>query len=327
MAEKEKAPAVVSGQEPKQEGSDIIPSPPKEANYVRFPLACLHSEFPLEEIPPDYARRIFQRCLAWHIVATKADPALFGDMVDDVSQIEALASEVATTFGKQCGLLPNALFRSAMNEWEYRKFSILAALYAAIGTYDYRIVTREKILAGSVGFSNARERQANGSTFEPISVSKLRSMLDHLVSVSLIVRSRYNGRTTAYGRVKPQANLGDKIKARRDKIAKKKDADFWTNFEKSLRDSPLDTTRPARSEPQTPRETSDQRDERLRNESLEREARAEAHRLSLYPPRPKPPAEPPATSSAVTPKVKADPPTPEEIELRRQQLLRLVGEK
>ena len=129
MAKKEAAGA--SNTKRQGDGTSIIPAEsqtPKEATYVSFPLACLRSDFPLEEIPPADARRIFQRCLAWHIVATKVEPRFFSDLIDDVSAIEALAAEVATTYGKQRSLFPTALFRSAINDWPYRKFAILAAV-------------------------------------------------------------------------------------------------------------------------------------------------------------------------------------------------------
>jgi hypothetical protein len=312
----QKKPAVASGQASKDGCTNIIAEDlqaPKEATYVSFPLACLRSDYPLEEIPPADARRIFQRCLAWHIVATKVEPRFFSDLIDDVSAIEALAAEVATNYGKQRSLFPTALFRSAMNDWPYRKFAILAALYASIGQYDYRVVVRDKITAGSIGFSHQREREAFGSTFEPITVSKLRTTLEQLQASRLIASAKYNGRTTAYGRAKPDISLADKIKKR------KYDRDIFSM--KFLKDSfvePSEQSKPAA--PAVPKETSDERDARLARESFAREEASRRRNLRLYPAK----KEPPTTEVAKPPK---EPPTPEEVEARRQQIMRLASEK
>ena len=312
----QKKPAVASGQASKDGCTGIIAEDsqtPKEATYVSFPLACLRSDYPLEEIPPADARRIFQRCLAWHIVATKVEPRFFSDLIDDVSAIEALAAEVATNYGKQRSLFPTALFRSAMNDWPYRKFAILAALYASIGQYDYRVVIRDKITAGSVGFSNQKERGAFGSTFEPITISKLRTTLEQLQTSRLIASAKYNGRTTAYGRVKPDISLADKIRKR------KYDRDIFSM--KFLKDSFVEPSeQPKPSAPSVPKETSDERDARLARESFAREEASQRRNLRLYPAK----KEPPTTEVAKPPK---EPPTPEEIEARRQQIMRLASEK
>ena len=299
------------------DGNSIIPvesQTPKEATYVSFPLACLRSDYPLEEIPPADARRIFQRCLAWHIVNTKIDPMLFGELIDDVSAIETLAAEVATNYGKQRSLFPTALFRSAMNDWPYRKFAILAALYASIGQYDYRVVVRDKITAGSIGFSHQREREAFGSTFEPITVSKLRTTLEQLQASRLIASAKYNGRTTAYGRVKPDISLADKIKKRKYD----RDGFFSMKFLKESFAESSEQSKPAA--PAVPKETSDERDARLARESFAREEASQRRNLRLYPAK----KEPPTTEVAKPPK---EPPTPEEIEARRQQIMRLASEK
>lgn len=300
---------------------DIITEDPqatKQAAYVSFPIAALQSDIALEETPPDHARRILQRCLAWHIANTKIDSMLFGELIDDVSAIEALAAEVATNYGKQRSLFPTALFRSAMNDWPYRKFAILAALYASIGQYDYRVVTREKIIAGSVGFSNQKEREAFGSMFEPITVNKLRTTLDHLEAGHLITRAKYNGRTTAYGRPKPHLNLSQQIQQR--KARTKSSATSWLNAlspqaEKKTSPPPIE-----KSATKLPQETHDERHDRIARESLARQAASEQRNLRLYPPR-----QIPTSQSVVTPP--KEPPTPEELELRRQQIMRLVGEK
>ena len=312
---KEKAADVASV---KRQGDDtnIIPAEsqtPKEATYVSFPLACLRSDYPLEEIPPADARRIFQRCLAWHIVTAKVEPRFFSDLIDDVSAIEALAAEVATTYGRQRSLFPTALFRSAMNDWPYRKFAILAAVYASIGQYSYRVVTRDKITAGSIGFSHQREREAFGSTFEPITVSKLRTTLEQLQASRLIASAKYNGRTTAYGRAKPDISLADKIKKR------KYDRDIFSM--KFLKDSfvePSEQSKPAA--PAVSKETSDERDARLARESFAREEASRRRNLRLYPTK----GEQPKPVVAKPPK---EPPTPEEVEARRQQIMRLASEK
>lgn len=343
---KKKSPPAGNGQA-QDNGQTIIPvesQTPKEATYVLFPLACLRSDYPLEEIPPADARRIFQRCLAWHIVTAKVEPRLFSDLIDNVSAIEALAAEVATNYGKQRALFPTSLFRSAMNDWSYRKFAILAAVYASVGQCEYRVVVRDKITAGSVGFSNQEEREAFGSTFEPITVSKLRTTLDHLVTSRLITRAKYTGRTTAYGRVKPDVSLPDKIQKRskakqqwkpgerdplileceeyrRKQRQEKQQEENGKPFDEAVGKKHYaelgEQSKPAA--PAVPKETSDERDARLARESFAREEASQRRNLRLYPAK----KESPTTEVAKPPK---EPPTPEEVEARRQQLMRLVGE-
>jgi len=310
----QKKAAVASGQASKDGCTSIIPVEsqiPKEATYVLFPLACLRSDYPLEEIPVADARKIFQRCLAWHIATAKVEPRFFSDLLDDISAIEALAAEVATNYGKQRALFPTPLFRSAMNDWPYRKFAILAAVYASIGQYDYRVVTREKITAGSIGFSHQREREAFGSTFEPITVSKLRTTLEQLQTSRLIASAKYNGRTTAYGRAKPDVSLPDKIKKR------KYDRDIFSM--KFLKDSFVELSeQPKPAKPSVPKETSDERDARLARESFAREEASQRRNLRLYPAK-KEQAKP---EVAKPPK---EPPTPEEVEARRREIERLCA--
>jgi|694.fasta_scaffold00098_60 hypothetical protein len=318
---KEKAADVASV---KRQGDDtnIIPAEsqtPKEATYVSFPLACLRSDYPLEEIPPADARRIFQRCLAWHIVTAKVEPRFFSDLIDDVSAIEALAADVATNYGKQRALFPVTLFRSAMNDWSYRKFAILAAVYASVGQSEYRVVVRDKITAGSVGFSNQEEREAFGSTFEPITVNKLRTTLEQLQTSRLIVSARYNGRTTAYGRVKSNISLADKIKKRR---GEKNNGDtFFEDFQKMHErvTANLEVPRNMDASAVKPQESSAERDARLARESLAREEASNRRNLHLYPTK----GEQPKPVVARPPK---DPPTREEVEAKRQEINRLASE-
>ena len=245
---------------------------------------------------------------------------MFADILDDATTVSSLAAEVSTTYGKQRSLFPAALFRSAMDNWPYRKFAILAAIYASVGRYDYRIVTREKILAGAVGFSNNKERQAAGSVFEVLSVNKLRTTIDHLVDCRLIARAPNNRRTTAYARVKPQVDIAKRVTRRNAARSKAKDDSFWQQAAGA--DAEATTTVTTSS----PVETADERHNRIARESLARQAASERRYLQLYPPRPtKPTPRPAAVPTSTIATVPKAPPTEDELEKRRQQIARLTG--
>jgi hypothetical protein len=105
-----------------------------------------------------------------------------------------------------------------------------------------------------------------------------------------------------------------------DKIKKRKyDRDIFSM--KFLKDSfvePSEQSKPAA--PAVSKETSDERDARLARESFAREEASRRRNLRLYPAK----KEPPTTEVAKPPK---EPPTPEEVEARRQQIMRLASEK
>jgi hypothetical protein len=335
--QKKKAAAMASGKRQDRDSIDIIPppkkgrkekEPPKEASYIQFPLACLHSDYPLEKIPADYARRILQRCLAWHIVRTNIEAAYFDDLLDDASQVKKLAAEVPVTFGRQCALFPVEMFRSAVEDWPHRKFACLAAVYASIGRYEYRIVTREKILAGSVGFSNEEERKAFGSTFEPLSISKVKTEIDNLVGSNLIARERYNGRTNAYSR--PKRDIKQRI-ANRKKAEKQERYDrlvegLFSDEPSKDESSKDESVSKVQSLPSPVVSESPEEQRRKQEAYLQRKADE-----SLAQEKPKPIYRPVRDhSQAKQPEPHKPPkpePTPQEIEDRLREIERLCGEE
>jgi hypothetical protein len=253
------------------------------------------------------------------------------------------------------------MFRSAMDDWPYRKFAILAAIYASIGRYEYRIVTREKILAGCVGFSNQKEREAFGSTFEPVTTAKLRTTIDSLIGSSLIAREKYNGRTNAYARPKRDVKqrIADRKRRRREEAHRKIMEDIFgdesqkpkeeskskieqrpafIDYKQQRKEAPFkrfkESCRCDENESEKPKEeakpkveqlasieTSEQRSQRQAEESLRREAEAAARRVQY---RPQPQVQQPPPQPPKPPKPQ---PTPQEVEDRLREIERLCGEE
>jgi hypothetical protein len=247
-------------------------------------------------------------------------------LLDDVSQIKELAAEVPVSFGKQQALFPVAMFRSAMDDWPYRKFAILAAIYASIGRYEYRIVTREKILAGCVGFSNQKEREAFGSTFEPVTTAKLRTTIDSLIDSSLIARERYNGRTNAYARPKRdiKQRIADRKRRRREEAHSKIMEDIFSDKPSGDKPTEDQSVSKAQSSPSPVVSESPEEQRRKQEEYWQRKAEE-----SLAREKPKPTYQPDHSQAKQSsphkpPKVM---PTPQEIEDRRREIERLCGEE
>lgn len=128
-----------------------------------------------------------------------------GSIENTQSQAAALASHIRDATAKE-GAHPlvrirNDLFWDCINGGlPYRDFSVLAAVYAAIGSKTFPVrVTRDRIQAGAMGYKTkatmtpeALAQRTDGAT--PLSENQIRYTLDHLEATTLLTRVQLSPR-------------------------------------------------------------------------------------------------------------------------------------
>lgn len=128
-----------------------------------------------------------------------------GSIENTQSKAAEIASHIRDAAAKE-GAHPlvrirNDLFWDCINgSLPYRDFSVLAAVYAAIGSKTFPVrVTRDRIQAGAMGYKTkatmtpeALAQRADGAT--PLSENQIRYTLDHLEATTLFTRVQLSPR-------------------------------------------------------------------------------------------------------------------------------------
>lgn len=159
------------------------------------------------------------------------------------------------------------LFWEARNgEMDYRRFSVLCAVYSVIGSKDYCRVTRGRIIAGALGYKSAAmmtpevlAQRTDG--VRPLTENQVRRTLDDLENASLFVRIQVSKRKVVFSnrlsRKELKAGVFEAATQKATKLAtnRKEDRELMTAI-KAVNDpkqSPCSyqsvTTRPPRTPP------------------------------------------------------------------------------
>jgi len=113
------------------------------------------------------------------------------------------------TMTTQHGTSPLVRIRSDLfwstfkGEMSYRRFSVLCAVYSVIGSKDYCRVTRDRIIAGALGYKSAGMISPDllATRFdgvEPLTENQVRRTLDELENASLFARVQVSKRKVVF---------------------------------------------------------------------------------------------------------------------------------
>jgi hypothetical protein len=115
------------------------------------------------------------------------------------------------------------LWEALKGDMDYRRFSVLCAVYSVIGSKDYCRVTRGRIIAGALGYKSAAmmtpevlAQRTDGA--KPLTENQVRRTLDGLEYSSLFARVQVSKRKVVFSN---RMFRGDLVKTLRESAIKK----------------------------------------------------------------------------------------------------------
>jgi predicted regulator of amino acid metabolism with ACT domain len=152
------------------------------------------------------------------IYATKLSNFSHGqkDTSKILKSISLSVAEIRVGFSRV--VFPAELFWEAIERWSFREFAVLCSTWAAIGDNQYRRVSFDKIVRGSLGYSTVKEFALLPTHVEPLSRRQVRTTVEKLERRGFFARCPVNKRHTAYSRRLGQIEL---IHAIADRNARK----------------------------------------------------------------------------------------------------------
>ena len=145
--------------------------------------------------------------------------------------LEQSQSEVTTGFSRVA--FPRKLFWEAIENWNFREFAVLCAVWSAIGQASYRRVTFDKIIRGSLGFGTEAEFKKLPKKVEPLSRMQVRYAVEKLEERGFFHRCPMNRRHTAYTKRLSRRELIDAIARRQDKRQRPSQRELLLEVEKA----------------------------------------------------------------------------------------------